>query len=142
MREMGKGRPTIGALKPDIKYVERFKAVVDAGTYVLKVAMLVNGGAMISLLTFIGNIWTKSDPGAGHLLLLKSISFFQIGLVCAVVAVGCNYLSLLAYNWDKYIIGDTMTVVTILATVFSFGLFLYGTGHVVDAFLAMAPNPS
>jgi len=56
-----------------------FKSVIDAGTVALRSATLINGGAAVALLAFIGNIWEKgvAEEAVAHieLVILNTLDF-------------------------------------------------------------------
>ena len=72
-----------------------FSSVIEYGREVIKTATLINGGASIALLAFIGNIWSKKPD---H----DAINLLAIALVCfssGIVFAGAS--SLLSYIWHQ-----------------------------------------
>ena len=65
-------------------------AAVDIGLVALKTAILVNAGAVIALLAFVGQIW--DEGGDTMAALLRGIKPFVYGLVAAGVAAGVAYI--------------------------------------------------
>lgn len=73
--------------------MEMLRATITTGQSALKSAMLINGGAAVAVLAFLGNAWTKEIPrhvltGAAY-----GLSLFVWGVLSAATAVGFTYLS-------------------------------------------------
>jgi len=84
------------------EYKLKFQATVQSGQAALKSAFLINGGAAIALLAFIGNVWTKTQAnvnGLGFPLLL-----YVFGVLFPAVASGLTYLS--QYQYGKSVKDD------------------------------------
>ena len=60
-------------------WAEQFKAAVSAGENALKSVILINGGAAIALLAFVGSIWDKSANDIDVNKLLISMVIFVAG---------------------------------------------------------------
>ncbi len=65
-------------------------AAVDLGLVALKTAILVNAGAVIALLAFVGQLW--DEGGDTMAALLRGTKPFVYGLVAAGVAAGVAYI--------------------------------------------------
>ncbi|RRR99898.1 hypothetical protein EIP75_23610 [Aquabacterium soli] len=72
----------------EAKAIETFKSMVGLATEGLKALLLVNGGAVVALLTFVGNSKAIS-PSAGSFVL--PAGFFLLGLVFCVAAFCTAY---------------------------------------------------
>jgi hypothetical protein len=84
------------------EYKLKFQATVQSGQAALKSAFLINGGAAVALLAFIGNVWTKTQAnvnGLGFPLLL-----YVFGVLFPAVASGLTYLS--QYQYGKSVKDD------------------------------------
>ena len=66
------------------------RAAVDIGLVVLKTAILVNAGAVIALLAFVGQLW--DEGGDTMAALLRGAKPFIYGLVAAGVAAAVAYI--------------------------------------------------
>ena len=66
------------------------KAAIDSGTETLKAIVLINGGACVAILTFIGTLATKDKVPIG---LATPLTWFAIGLVMAVIASALGYFT-------------------------------------------------
>ncbi|SEI80884.1 hypothetical protein [Paraburkholderia diazotrophica] len=115
---------------------EMLKATTEAGQTALKSAILINGGAAVAILAFVGNAVTrwKIDPGSP---LLTAVGFamltFVIGTGLAGASTAFRYLSQFAYGtafdnsskrWRTW--GDLGSLVAVLLGVGSFVAFFIG----------------
>ena len=64
----------------------------DYGKAASKSAMIINGGAAIALLAFLGNIWTGGVTELTNYL-VDGFRFFSFGVLCAAVGVFTGYLA-------------------------------------------------
>ena len=119
------------------------KSVIDIGQAALKSAILINGGASVALLAFMGHIWNSSLCQNMLPVLPASLLRFLIGVLAAAVASGTTYLSMYSYGlflmnnkkiWKNA--GDIINILTILLVVFSYLLFILGGLKTYCAFIA------
>jgi hypothetical protein len=119
-----------------------FNAVIEAGLTALKSALIINGGAAVALLAFIGGI--LGEPKAKTSFVLSDIGFallmFLFGAGCAGTASGVRYLCQFFYaqSWEADheekpckskacgVAGGIFQIFSILLGVASFVLFFYG----------------
>lgn len=117
--------------------VELFKAATEGGQIALRSAIVINGGAAVTVLAFAGNAITKGQvhPGAPLLTAIgTALLWFMFGVGGAGVASGFRYLSQFAYSqsnlgrgnrwWARS--GAIGNVISILLGVGSFALFFVG----------------
>lgn len=78
--------------------LEMFKSVIISGQSAIRSAILINGGAFVALLVFIGKIWSESTSQIASSLLSSGIAFFSSGVLAGAVAAGFTYLSQLCYS--------------------------------------------
>lgn len=116
---------------------EMLKATVEAGQTALKSAILINGGAAVAMLAFVGNVVTKSDlrPGAPLLSHMgAALIVFVLGTGSAGTSTAFRYLSQHCYGETSHantkslwkIWGDRAAIVSILLGVASFAAFFAG----------------
>ena len=71
-------------------------SLINLSQNAFKTIILVNGGASVALLAFLGNIWAKDPDLKVVSLLAKSISVFAIGVLLGAFGSGmiyvCNFL--------------------------------------------------
>ncbi|MCO6382433.1 hypothetical protein [Oceanicola sp. 502str15] len=79
-------------------------AAIDSANIVIRSLILVNGGAVIALLTFAGTIENGPTGPAIELgQLANSIRYFAFGVGSAVIVAACAYL---VNMWDEEIISS------------------------------------
>ena len=78
--------------------IEVFKSVITVGANAAKAGMLINGGAAVSLLAFLGNIWNKSTSPTAFSSLTLTLLYFVLGVLCAGACTGFTYLSQVSYG--------------------------------------------
>jgi hypothetical protein len=69
----------------------------------LRAVVFVNGGAVIALLTFLGQAWSKNELQVALIVsaLRPGLLLFVAGTVCGISAQGFAYLSQLAFGDDR-----------------------------------------
>jgi hypothetical protein len=117
--------------------LEMFRTVIQSGQNALKTAMLMNGGASIALLAFIGKL---TEARQGHIpAFTNALAVFVLGVFCIVVASGTTYLSQWFYaeedGW-KHKTGFGFNLVSIFLGLSSYGLFLWAMTKAYAAFVA------
>lgn len=70
-----------------------FRSVIEYGREAMKAAILINGGASIALLAFLGNIWIKQS---GHGI-IDSLSLAIISFSVGIVVAGLSWV--ISYMW-------------------------------------------
>lgn len=104
-----------------------FNAVIAAGQSALKSAILINGGACVALLAFIGGTLDSLPDKTLLSWLLVSTFLLVLGTLFAAVASGLTYLSQKCYQkGDKSEKGDKVNNITITLVIFSYILFSIG----------------
>jgi hypothetical protein len=106
----------------------------------LRSLLLVNGGGIVGILTFIGNLWAKDVAAAQDLAhaASHSVSSFVIGLLLALIALFTSYISQVIFierdekksGWP----GHLFRMAALLACLASFGFFAYGALSAAQAF--------
>ena len=116
-----------------------FNSVIEAGLSAIKSATLINGGAAVSLLAFLGNLLTK-DPPYGTTYPIHALSqamlIFFLGVGFSGVATAARYFSQATYSSKNECLGDFFRWMAIVLALFSFGAFFYGG---VQAYFAIQP---
>lgn len=115
--------------------LEMFRSVIAAGQGAVRTSLILNGGAAVALLAFIGHLATCGDSISCSTLtpkieeLASSLLFFAFGSLAATVLAGCTYLSQWYYagvsRWQQKT-GLVLNVVCILLGLGSYGLFAFG----------------
>ncbi|MFP1677193.1 hypothetical protein ACLD02_00785 [Alloalcanivorax sp. C16-2] len=107
--------------------LEQFKSVMQISAMALKSAMLINGGAAISLLTFLGN--SQEHPGMSFFTC--ALKFYIAGVTLSALATGFSYLAQFRYLHEmKYpsvkSLGKHITRLTIATVLASYLVFIGG----------------
>ncbi|QPC44620.1 hypothetical protein HW532_19080 [Kaustia mangrovi] len=125
-------------------YVHCDRATVDIGTVALRSAILVNAGAVVALLAFVGQLWGTGDAVLSAVF--AAMRPFVWGLIAAVFASGIAYTYQFLVTWhamyewrevsaDAKLSGPPkwltrtavlVAIVTVLLVTFAFVLFAYG----------------
>lgn len=112
-------------------------SMITMGQNAIKSAMLINGGAAVALLAFMGNIWDKSVCHKTAILLANSIGLFAIGVLFAALGSGATYCSqhlLLTNDYKKY--GRYFQGLSIFLVIYSYFLFGWASWCAYNAFLS------
>lgn len=116
--------------------LEAFRSVITVGANAARAFMIINGGAAIALLAFLGNVWNKDSSPDVLSSILGSLLIFCIGVLCSGVCSGFTYLAQYCYatselgsdsKWKMG--GDINNIIAILSGVSS--LILFGVGAYV-----------
>jgi hypothetical protein len=116
--------------------LEMFRAVLACGQSAMKNAMLINGGAGVALLAFIGHVWDKTLAAASVKGLTWSLLLFMSGVLASAVAAGTTYLAQAFYASDWQRTGYAINYVTIGLVVMSYLAFAMGGYEAYSAFRA------
>ena len=117
---------------------EMFKSVIEAGLNALKSAIIINGGAAVALLAFLGSLITKESSNSACIYPISAIGYalliFIFGVGFAGLASGFRYLAQFCYGsaWRKT--GHGFNLVSVILGALSFAAFFYGG---IKAYLAL-----
>ena len=114
--------------------LEMLRAVITTGQSALKSALLINGGAAVATLAFVGHVW--STPGTSSILpgLTYGLSLFVWGVLSAACAAGATYLSQAGYGGEFGAqsqrvgrVGHGLAVIGVVGAYVLFGLAAWQT---------------
>jgi hypothetical protein len=77
--------------------LEMLRAVITVGQSALKGALIINGGAAVTLLAFIGKIWGSTDTQPTLVALSFALLSYVFGVLSAAMAAGATYFSQAGY---------------------------------------------
>jgi hypothetical protein len=121
--------------------LEGFRQVIALGQSALKSVMLINGGASVAILAFIGHLVSSEHSTLSILPFAEALRFFVIGVFMAAMANGATYLTQLAYDsdveWQQFT-GKILHVITVLVAIGSFVAFFFGANEAYHGFLGAA----
>lgn len=114
--------------------LEMFKSIIATGQTALRTAILVNGGAAVATLAFMGNLLTSPTSRGYAADFAASLLMFTVGVLCPAVATGITYLCQKAYRCDHRKFGHALTSVACLLVVSGYALFLWACLNAYRAF--------
>jgi hypothetical protein len=122
--------------------LESFKQVITLGQSAIKSITLINGGAAVALLAFIGHLTSATTTKLQILPFAESLRFFVAGVFFSALASGTTYLSQNFYDYDgKWLrgLGVVFHVLTVLIVLAAFVSFFKGADTAYFGFLGVAP---
>lgn len=120
----------------DAWQLENVRGVLGFAQAGLKGFTLVNAGAIVALLAFLGNVWGKGVRGGPF---ISALCLFALGLFMAVLSTGLSYYTQLLYSSKDEAVqvrGATTHRVTAVAALLSLLLFAIGAWQSIVAFRA------
>jgi hypothetical protein len=114
--------------------LEMFKSVILTGQSAIKSSILINGGAAVALLAFIGKIWTESQTQITTQLLISGLGYFVTGVLMGAFTSGFTYLSQLSYGHEHWKKGKALHAVAIISGLSAYALFGIGAWSVYGSF--------
>ena len=106
--------------------IEMFKSVIISGQAALKSAILINGGATVALLAFIGSVFKVSQNSEVVTKLSHAMFCFVIGVLSGAIASGVVYIAQFVYAREKLCLGHILNGFSWFLVVLSYILFLTG----------------
>ena len=76
--------------------LEQFRSVMQVSVLALRSAMVINGGAAVALLTFLGNM----KDANGMSCFIAALQYFVVGVGLAAFATGTSYLAQYRYLYE------------------------------------------
>jgi hypothetical protein len=118
--------------------LEGFKSVILAGQNAIRIAILLNGGAAVAMLAYIGKLSVEASASVSQFAL--PLFLFVLGALTVAVGAGVTYLSQWFYfsgggNW-RWRVGFTLNMLAILLGLTSYGLFAAGAWWAYQEFKA------
>lgn len=113
----------------NIKHIwnmELFKSVITAGQAALKSAILINGGAAVALLAFIGGVFNISQNSGVMTKLSHAMFCFVVGVLSGAVASGITYIAQFMYARGKRCLGNILNGFSWVLVISCYILFLIG----------------
>jgi hypothetical protein len=103
----------------------------------LKGIVTLNGGALIFLLTFFGQIWSKDSEQASIVMLsLKGgLLSFLAGTICGIVSQGTAYLSQQYFVDENNYWGKAYRKISITLSLFGIFFFALGSFKIINSFI-------
>jgi hypothetical protein len=114
--------------------IENQRQVIGLGQSALRGLALINAGAVVALLAFLGNVWTK---GVTIEPFLAAMWAFALGVGLAALASAFSYLTQLLYGSESektLSVAQGMHVTTLVVGLAALGVFCMGSYRTLDAF--------
>ena len=105
--------------------LEMFRSVIAAGQVAMRNMIIINGGACVAILAFVGGIFDKNEPLARSLS--SALLYFGTGVLTGGFVAGFTYLSQCAYHENQRKLGDYIRFICIILGLISYGLFALGS---------------
>jgi hypothetical protein len=127
--------------------MEVFKAVTEFAGITIRSLILVNGGAIIGILTFLGHLWNRDSPAAKATAqgISPALSWLIAGLTLALLTAGASYISQVLFSeWrdaNNQVIptpGNVARFVAVGCAAISLACFIMGALTCLNAFKAPA----
>ena len=120
--------------------LEGFKQVIALGQSTLKSIMIINGGASVAILAFLGNALNTANSKVLILPFANSMRMFVFGVSLSAIAYALTYLSQLSYSGEKpwqQNTGIALHVLTSLAGASALVAFIWGANLAYFGFVAI-----
>lgn len=114
--------------------LEMFRSVIEAGRTALSSCILINGGATVALLAYLGNLLAKNPTVVAPRPLVYALVGFAVAVLCATVASGVRYLSQASFSKSWQQAGHVCNIISILLVVAAYFLFALGVFNAYVAF--------
>jgi hypothetical protein len=117
--------------------IEMFKSVINAGKEALNAALLINGGAAVACLGFLGSVLSKGGTEALGLRFTVPLLLFGFGVLAGALGFGVRYCSQFFYAKYYNKTGNTFNGISTFFAACAYAAF--GCG-VYAAYLAFATH--
>ena len=107
--------------------LEMFRSVITTGQSALKASMLLNGGAAVALLAFIGHAAESTVTKIMVSALALPLFIFVTGALVAAVATGGTYLSQSLYHHKQTRCGTCVNILNVVFVALSYILFCWAS---------------
>lgn len=103
----------------------------------LRGIVLLNGGAVVALLAFFGQAWSKSEAQAAMMMsiLRTGLILLVLGALCGIAAQGLAYLSQQAFVEEKRTVGQHLRRVCISLAIGGMYFFAHGSIIAIGNFI-------
>lgn len=109
--------------------------LIEISQYAFKTIIMINGGATIAVLAFIGNVWAKDNSNQLIPSLANSMAVFAIAVLCGTLGTGVIYLCNMHYAKNLNFVGGMFRGVAIVLAIVSYVLFGCGIYYAYQAFI-------
>ncbi|MBL0320109.1 MAG: hypothetical protein IPP74_12600 [Alphaproteobacteria bacterium] len=116
-----------------------FNGILTFATLGIKSLILINGAAVISLLTFVGNLIQKVKLSSHSLY--DSLTSYLLGISMAMICLFLAYIFQImeVEKKKKSIWPAIIRIIAVIAALVSLGFFIYGSFKATEAFNIIEP---
>lgn len=126
-------------MQPEDQSIEQLRgtAQILLAQDALRGIVILNGGAMIALLTFFGQAWAKNEAQAAFVMaqLRTSLILFVLGALSGVLAQGLAYLAQQLLAEERQVAGRRFRNVCICFAAAGMYFFAHGGIAAIDRFI-------
>ncbi|AZL74512.1 hypothetical protein [Pseudomonas oryziphila] len=119
--------------------LEMLRATISTSHLAIKSALLINGGAAVAFLAFLGTAWSRFPSAAVKALLAGSLEYFVFGVMLTGLGAGASYFCQAAFAGDFGVRGEKVAEVlrwlAALLVLASFVTFYLGCDSAIRAFV-------
>ncbi|MBT5324182.1 MAG: hypothetical protein HOL44_05855 [Campylobacteraceae bacterium] len=124
----------------DTLYLEQYRAGIEAGKNAIKMSFFINGGAILSILTFIGSIFNKERVLA--IELFGSLIWFSSAILLVGISSGLVYITHICLGKDKLTYAKYSEITTIVFICISYICFIIGGYNIYAIILELTAGTS
>jgi hypothetical protein len=107
-------------------HLEAFKATIESGREALNALLLINGGAVVALLGFVGAMASKTNGMAVAASMRAPLLRFGTGVLLGALAFGMRYLAQAFYASDMNRWGHAFNALSISLAIAGYVVFGWG----------------
>ena len=115
------------------KSIEMFRSLIDSAKDALRASMIINGGAVLALLSLLGNIDNSNLKNISSDL-SQAMGIFALGVLSTSIAYGLRYIAQFSYAHKKTNLGHILKIITIAAVLSAHIAFFTGVWITYEAF--------
>jgi hypothetical protein len=115
--------------------LEMFRSVIQTGQGAIKSSFLLNGGASLAILAFIGHLAKVDSAKVSEFA--DCILPFSFGVLFIAIVSGGTYLTQCMYSSSKSWVNKTgvvLQIATVLLTIVSYGMYVWGLMRTYQSF--------
>lgn len=126
------------------------RSIVDFASGAIKIILLINGGAAIAILAFLGNEAAKNGSAADTLAAVRALApalnSFVVGVFAAGFTAGFAYLSQVIFlelpeRWRPQTYGNVLRAIAVAAATASLFAFAVGSWSARDGLTSLGASP-
>lgn len=118
--------------------IEMLRSTIAISHLALKSSILINGGAAVAMLAFMGGAWSSLPSQSAKTGIALALSMFVYAVLVSGVSTGCAYIAQagLGGEWGKHseIIGEVFRWITLSLFFVSMALFFLGARSAAGGF--------